>query len=73
MKPSIALLAVLLVSPCACARHDRAPPQTTFVEPIDPGPLAGPGPGTISGPKAAEPEPPPTPAEVAAFHAPVPK
>ncbi len=73
MKPSIAILAALLVAPCACTRHEPAPPQTTFVEPIDPGPLAAPGPEATPSPKVAEPEPQPTSEEVAAFHAPVPK
>lgn len=70
MKPSIALLAALLLAACACTRGEHgAPPVAMAAESIDPGPAIPP----VPAPSVAEPEPPPTPEEVAAFHAPVPK
>lgn len=72
MKPSIAVLAALLLAPCACTRHEQSPPQATVVaEPIDPGPAVQPAPAPAPAPSVAEPEQKPTPEEVAAFHAPV--
>ncbi len=74
MKPSIALLAALLLAACACTRGEHAaPPVAMAAEPIDPGPAAGPPIPPSPAPAVAEPAPPPTPEEVAAFHAPVPK
>jgi hypothetical protein len=73
MKTSIAILAALLFAPCACSRHEKAPPlAVALAAPIEPAPSAAP-PSPAPAQAVAEPEPQPTPAEVAVFHAPVPK
>ena len=67
MKTFPALLAALLLAPCACSRSVASPSEAAR----DPGPET---PRAAAAPKTvAEPEPPPTQEEVAAFHAPVPK
>jgi hypothetical protein len=74
MKPFIAVVAALLLAPCACARHQSQPQPTAFADPIDPGPAIEPPqakPARVQ--VAAEPDPQPTPEEIAAFQAPVPK
>jgi hypothetical protein len=72
MRPVIAVLAALLLAPCACARHQQAAPAGPLVAgPIDPGPAAQPAPQPVPAAAAADPEP--TTEELAAFHAQVPK
>jgi pilus assembly protein CpaC len=74
MRSPIAVLAVLLLVACACTRQEQVSPQPTVqAGPIDPGPAAQPKPQAAQAPSVAQPEPPPTPEEVAAFHAPAPK
>jgi hypothetical protein len=74
MRTATALLAALLLAPCACARHGATPPLPTASaqEPAPAVAAADPAPALGQAP-AAEPEPKPTPEEVAAFHARVPK
>ncbi len=72
MKTPIAILAAVLLAPCACTRHQPPPQPAVQAEPIDPGPAAEARPAPTPAP-VAEPDPQPTPEEVAAFHAPVPK
>ncbi len=71
MKTSLAVLAAVLLAPCACTRGGHTSQATVQAEPIDPGPAAEPQPSPA--PAIAQPEPQPTPEEIAAFHAPVPK
>ncbi len=71
MKPSIAVLAALLLAPCACTRHPQVAPEPIAAAPMDPGPALQPAPEPA--PQVAEPDPQPTSEEIAAFHAPVPK
>ncbi len=69
-----AALAVLLLSPCACSRHEAA--ARDLVPAAAPGVLAQPMPADLPPPPPAsdpQPEAPPSADEVAAFHAPVPK
>ncbi len=78
MKPitaPLAALAVLLLAPCACTRRDAAPQGSTLVTASATGAiLPAPLPADLPPPvPAAEPESPPSPEELAAFHAPVPK
>jgi len=72
MKTSIALLAALVLVPCACTRPPQPSPVSTVVaEPIDPRPAIQPE--AQPAPAVARPDPPPTAEEIAAFHAEVPK
>lgn len=75
MKTSIAVLAALLLAPCACTRHEQAPAQPIAYQPIDPGPAVEPTPPAepAAAPAVAEPEPQPSAEELAAFRAPVSK
>jgi hypothetical protein len=74
MKPALAVLAALLVAPCACTRHPHATSlPTAEAEQIDLRPAVAPATAAHPAPSAAESQPPPTAEEIAAFHAPVPK
>ncbi len=72
MKPPIPVLAAVLLA-SACARHEP-PVATAYAAPLA-APAAAPPAAVLPAPAppAAEDEPQPTPEEVAAFHAPVPK
>jgi hypothetical protein len=71
MRTTPALLAAaLLLAPCACSRSEKAPPiATAYAQ----DPVQTKAPPVAEKPAAPEPEPPPTPQEVAAFQAKVPK
>ncbi len=76
MRSSIAVLAALLLAPCACTRHQQAAAaDPVLAGPVDPGPAVQPAPQPPPQPPAAaaEPDPQPTTEEIAAFHARVPK